>query len=918
MPNAKHVHRALSAVALAMLSALPSACNHTPPPPPLVTDRLPTGKQIMEDPQGIPVDSLPVNMVLSPDGKFLISSASGFREALHSIRMADFTDQCELIQARTKTKSAGLYYGLVFGADGMLYVAQGAADTIAIIELDPDGKLHARGKLTARKGDFPSGLAADAHNHLFVANNNPSELPIPFFHPCSMSIYDIQTEEEIGRYEFTSHNNTPNFPLAITATSDGKKVYVASERDAAVYVLDASDPAHPKLAQTLPTGAHPDALLLNKSQNRLFVANAHSDTVSIVDTATDKIISTILLRPEVARDVPGATPTGLALSPDEKWLYVTLGDMNAVAVVDVKDNELEAYMPTGWYPMAAVVSPDGKHLMVANAKGSVQMNPNPKYTKEEERQNYILNILEGTISRFPTPAKQEFKELTDKAMKNAQLLNRPPLDHNPLAGIGIKSGNIQHVIYIVKENRTYDQILADMKEGNGDESLLLFGKDVTPNQHALSERFVLFDNFYDCGEVSGDGWAWSTQGMANEYVIRNVPYGYSNRGRKFDYEGVVDEYPTGGFPAKSPEGKRLSDDPRFKEGAPPIPDVAEAPGGHIWDLARKAGLSYRNYGFFLSHEIHKDNLKTGPIVIPDNYPSAVGLQPGGRDLEGISDLDFRRFDLDYPDSEAGQILKARTADPNFLWRRKTFGKAKSQSRFAEWKREFELMLSKDPSGRSVPAFQTIRFCTDHTGGLSALRHSPRGMVADNDFAVGQLVDAISHSPIWKSTAIFVIEDDAQGGPDHIDGHRSTCFVISPWIKKKSVDHSFNNTASVLRTMELLLGLPPMCQYDALAKPIMDWDITPSNDQPYEAILPRESYMKEINPKPSTTAPVEPVSPEQALRNLSDKMDFEHADAAPADILNDIIWKSVKGVGSTMPKSPGGPFVQPGAKHDDDD
>lgn len=908
-------HRAAGRTFLSLvLIAIPAACNHTPVDN---EPRLSTGKQIVEDEHAIPVDTFPANIAIAPNGKFAITSTTGYRQAMHSIRLSDFKDVCELEYSRTRLKSAGLYYGLAFGADGVLYAAQGAADRISVIEIREDGRLRNRNYIATKKGDFPSGLATDSKKHLYVANNDPSAFKVIFDHPGSVAIYDTESEEEIGRYEFKeSHNGTPNYPLALAARSDGSKLYVASERDAAVYVLNTTDPAHPKLAGQIETGSHPDALLFNKAQSRLFVANASSDTVSIVDTGTDKVLSTILLRPEVAKDVAGATPTGLALSPDEKWLYVTLGDMNAVAVVDVKDAELEAYIPAGWYPTAVGIDPDGKHLLVVNGKGSQMRNPNPGYDSHTNKQEYVWNIIEGTVSRVPIPAKANFKALTDEALKKNRILTSPPSAQNPLASIGVASGKIKHVVYIVKENRTYDQVLGDMREGNGDDSLTIFGREVTPNQHALAERFVLMDNFYDCGEVSGDGWAWSTQATANEYVARNIPYSYSNRGRTFDYEGVVGDYPAGGFPAKGPDGKPLSDDPRYKNGAPAIPDVAEAPGGHIWDLVNKAGLSFRNYGFFLSHVIHKNNATTGPIIIPDNYPASVGLQPGGHDLEGKSDVDFRRFDMDYPDSEAPLHLYEQTKDPKFLFKKTGFGKYHAPSRFSEWKREFDLMLKKDPTGNSVPNFMTIRFCTDHTAGLSSLKHAPRGMVADDDYCIGQFIETLSHSPIWKSTAVFIIEDDAQNGPDHVDAHRSTCYVISPWIKRHSVDHNFHNTASCLRTMELLLGLPPMCQYDAFAKPIMDWDQMPSNDEPYTAILPNPELFRQINPQ--TKAATQPVSPEADLGRLSDQMDFEHADAAPADLLNQIIWKSIKGIHSELPKSPGGPFVDPKAKHDDDD
>jgi YVTN family beta-propeller protein len=735
---------------------------------------------------------------------------------------------------------------------------------------------------------------------LYISNNDPAAVAGRAYEtPGSIAMYDTPSGSEIGRFSFaSSFGGTPNFPLSIAVPRDGSKAYVGSQRDSVVYVLNTSEPSRSSLVSSIPTGSHPISLLLNKDQSRLFVANAQSDTVSVVDTHSDKIAATVLLRPEIAKDVTGATPNGLALSPDEKRLYVTLGDMNAVAVVDVDDSELLGYLPAGWYPTGVVVSPDNRRLLVANAKGTAIRHPNPPTT--QAHQQSPIRLIEGNVISVAIPSKQELAQQTERVLELNRLTPRQMRRDNPLAGIGLQAGKIKHVIYIVKENRTYDQVLGDLPQGNGDPNRCLFGREVTPNQHALAERFVLLDNFYDCGEVSGDGWPWSTQAQGNEYVIRNVPYSYSSRGRSFDYEGQVDEFPTGGFPAKGPDGKPLSQDPKYQNGAKPVPDVAEAPGGHIWDLVRKHGLSYRNYGFYYSGGVYENK----KLVIPDNYPNSAGCQPGGHDLEGISDVDFRRFDLDYADSEIRMKYFAGTGDPEFLTPRRTFGKHWAASRFSEWYYEFGEMLSKAPDGRAVPNLMTIRLCTDHTMGTNPNHHSPRSMVADNDYSVGQLVEAVSRSPIWKSTAIIVVEDDAQNGPDHIDAHRSTCFVVSPWIKAHSVDHTFQNTVSALRTIELLLGLPPMCQYDATADPILNWTDSPDNAAPYTAQLPDKKVLREINGQKS---PYEPISPEQkAMMDESSRMDFAYADRAPADRLNEIIWKSIKGDESSMPPTPHGP------------
>ena len=510
-----------------------------------------------------------MNLVLTADGKYALTSDMGYYESLWSIRTADgkgishldFSNSTTTApavpggEANTivvppgSTKSNGLYYGIAVGTDNTLYAAQGAHDTVAVLKLDDAGGLTYRDVIKTKRQDFPAGLTLDDHQHLYVVNNASGD-DDPYKLTGSVAIYDVSTKSELGRYTFKeSYGGTSNFPYGIAALRDGSKAYVASERDDAVYVLDTHDASKPTLAAKLSTGAHPVAVILSGDQKQLFVANSLSDTISVIDTASDKIIATILLRPRFARDLPGVTPAALALSPDQKTLYAALADMNAVAVIDVDDNELRGYIPTGWYPTGIGVTPDGKNLLVANAKGTSVRNPNnhPNPHDVKSPSTPILQLLEGNVTaiRIPSSAK-DLEGATQQVLKNNRLdlLEHPTA--NPLADIGLASGKIKHVIYVIKENRTYDQVLGDLPQGNGDPSLTIFGRDITPNLHALAERFVLLDNLYASGEVSGDGWDWSTQGMADAYVVRNIPYNYSHRGRKYDTEGQNNGYPTAG------------------------------------------------------------------------------------------------------------------------------------------------------------------------------------------------------------------------------------------------------------------------------------------------------------------------------------------------------------------------------------
>jgi YVTN family beta-propeller protein len=889
--------------------------------PPLVT-----GRAISPRPRSQQdVGSFPINLVTSPDGRYSLISDIGYREALWSVRTSDgkavsrldfsngrpgaAADDAaatgEAAQAVTP-RSNGLYYGLAVSSDNVIYAAQGAHDSIAVLSLGNDGAIKPGEAISARRGDFPAGMALDDRGRMYVANNGANlNQNNPYKLSGSVAIYDRAAKVELGRYVFSaSYGGTSNFPLGIAALSDGSKAYVAAERDDCVYVLDTRDPSHPGLGATISTGAHPVSVLLSRDQSRAYVANSLGDTISVIDTHSDRVIGTITLRPRLVRDLPGVTPTGLALSPDQKTLYAALSDMNAVAVIDTAAMTLKGYVPAGWYPTSLAVSSDGRRLLVANAKGTKGRLPNAKLDLHgAERPGYVLTLLVGNVIRIKIPTGDDLEEATAQVLKNDRLDALPPAAANPLAAIGLSAGKIKHVIYIIKENRTYDQVLGDLPQGNGDSSQTLFGLGVTPNQHAMAQRFVLLDNLYTCGDVSGDGWVWGTQGMADAYIQRNVPYSYSGRGRKFDSEGQNSGYITGGFPAKDENGKPLAKDPAFKNGAAPIPDVGNT-GRTIWDAAREAGIPIRNYGFFLSFNDHT----SGVTGVPDNYPAAAGLQPPGHDLAGVSDIDFRRFDLDYPDSDAPAIYFKQTGDPKYLFAKAHYGRSKSPSRFAEWNREFQMMLARDATGADVPALMTVRLMMDHTSGAKSGKHSPSSCVADNDFAMGQLVGAVSHSPIWSSTAIFVIEDDAQNGNDHVDCHRTTGYIISPWIKAGSVDHRFYNTDSFLKTIELILGLKPLSQYDAVADSVMDWDSSPDNSAPFDAVIPSKELFSQINPAAKELSVDDPRR-QMAMR--SDAMDLYHPDAAPADELNRIVWQTVKGPTSLMP-------APRGIASDDDD
>ena len=903
---------------------------------------LPNGRQIT--PAGdisSSIGSMPLNIAVSPDGKYAITTSVN---CLSTIRMSDgvVVSVLKFPVLDPTIPNSGLFNGLIFDQsphnDGYtLYAAQGAYGTVAVLTLNNDGTLTRQHTIPTKPipympVDQPAGIAL-ANGIIYMTNYFSVDLRAPHGPASTLSAYRLSDGARLGSYTFMdeAHTNTPSFPVAIVVKTDGSRAYVASQRDGCVYVLDTTDPGNITLVTTIPNLSQPSALLFNKAQTTLYVANADSDTVSVIDVTgkTSKVKATILLRPTDISNLPGVSPSGLALSPDEKLLYTSLGDFNAVGVIDAKKNQLKGYIPAGWYPTALAASPDGKALLVVNGWGTTAMNPNPGFDylhpdcvgidfkstppswSGQPGPGYILTSVPGNVCRIATKqALADIDKSTIQVIRNNQ--NTPAMDRSAnkaLEEIGIKSGKIKHVIYIIKENRSYDQCLGDLAKGNGDASLAIYGREVTPNQHVLAERFILLDNFYNNAPVSGEGWIWCTQGMANAFTIKTIPYvyqlslpGYTSN---YSYEGQVNGYITGGYPARDQDGNWLSS---THKAAPRIPNVTEAPGGYIWDGVRTAGLSFRNYGFLLSSGFPQNP----PYTIPDNYPAVPGLCPPGHiptpagQVTGASDYDFRKFDFFYADSDAwlkygfdAKSVGLTTGSPAGYYASSNSPITPQPSRFSEWNREFQEMLRQDSSGDSVPAFMTVRFMRNHSMGLNPGAASPRAMIADNDYAVGELVQAVSHSPIWKDTVIFVIEDDAQFGNDHVDAHRSMCFVISPWIKKATVDSHFYDTNSVLKSMELLLGLSPMSQYDHFAAPIMGgWDIAPNNADGYTAILPPKQIIGEVNPSLQSYKSNDPLL---HLAKVSAGLNWSVADSVHCTVLNEILWKTANGADSKMPE-----------------
>ena len=872
----------------ALLPAAQSAQDKANAPFAADTSRLPTGKILSPQGTQVNVGSYPTTLALSPDGKFVAASSLGARTQItilssqtgKIVGQIGFNDNAPPPPGGGRASRESLYMGLLWGktenGSTVLYASRGAEDRVSVLSVDPEGKVtdpetaFADPAPAALKGAYTfAGMGATSDfSKLIVAANTLD----PRTKDLSGTVRVLDATGAAAPVGITA----PGFPLAVAVLTEGPskntKAFVSSEQAGGVSVLDLTQN---KVTAQIATGANPAYVRLNKVQTRLYVSNSGSDTVSVLDTAKNTIVQTILVRPAEARGLPSATPLGLALSPDEKTLYVALADLNAVAVVDVQKGKTTGYIPVGWYPTDVAVSPDGARLFVSNAKGVQVRNPNgkPVPIAGDNRPQYILNIIEGTVSTIDTKT----------ALKNLPQLTRQTLVNNAIhpdllktAQTALRNPGIQHVVYIIKENRTYDQVLGDVKKGNGDPSLVLFGAEVTPNLHALADRFVLLDNFYCCAEVSADGWNWSTSGMASEFVSRNTVYGYTGHPHAYDYEGTNN--------GKAPD--------RFG-----VKDAAAAPGGYLWDKTINAKLPTRNYGFFM------DDLEL-PRATPEEGTTGLQNTSTKTALAGHSDTNFRYYDTQYADSEARQ----KHGIPNFPKQLATYGKNKAPSRFTEWKTEFDGYVKN----KNLPRFSMVRFGNDHTAGTAAGMPTPRAMVADNDYAVGQLVDAISHSPYWNTTAIFIVEDDAQNGYDHIDAHRSIAFVISPFVPKNTVDHRFYNTDSTLRTMELLLGVSPMNLYDAIAPPLAVFGAKPENNAPYNAILPTKSVLSELNKRTAYRA------------DFSKKIARFREESEVDEELNDILWHSIKGRNIPAPARRYGlsvappPGVAPAKPREDDD
>jgi YVTN family beta-propeller protein len=768
---------------------------------------LPNGWSLTPVGNSISLDDLPLNLVVSPSQKMMAVTNNG--QSTQTITLIDVVTEKVLDNVVIKKS----WVGLAFSDDEKFLYASGGNDNLIAIYKIQSGKLIADGEIVLgepfpQAKISPGGLCVDSkNNRLYVVAKDSKSLFV-----CALKERKVIKEERLEAEPYTCQLSPTSGELFISIWGGSKVITY--------------DVIKEKITSEVITNSHPNDLLFTRDGKYLFVPNGNDNTVSVIETTSKKLIEHITA--SLYPDSPiGSTPNGVALSPDEKTLYVANADNNCLAVFDISvkgQSRSRGFIPTGWYPTS--VKTIGDKIYVTNGKG-FSSKPNPKGPNplasrkvQEKGANaeankavveYIGGLFKGTLSIIDSPDKETLATYSHVVFLNTPYSKQK--QQNPEGEVGNpipqKSGDtspIKYVFYIIKENRTYDQVLGDVKEGNGDSSLCIFPERITPNQHKLVKEFVLLDNFYVDAEVSADGHNWSTAAYANDYVEKNWVTSYGGRGGSYDYEGSREiAYPKNGF---------------------------------IWDFCKRANLTFRTYGEFAGDG------KAGYPGVENNFCKA-----------------YRGYDLKFKDVE----------------------------RELQWEHDFDSLLAID----RVPQFNSIRLGNDHTSGSRVGAYSVEAAVADNDLAVGRLIEHLSKSKIWNQSVVFILEDDAQNGSDHVDAHRSTAYVVGPYVKRQFIDHTMYSTSGMLRTIELILGLPAMSQYDAGATPMFRCFTSQLNTTAFQSVKSNVDI---------ETRNVAFINPKNLL------FDLDHVDAVPDLALNEDIWMALRGKNSIMPPPKRSAFV----------
>jgi YVTN family beta-propeller protein len=901
-----------------------------------------------------------VTTLLSPDGTALLVLSSGYNTGFFTtsgqpimytvpdpltgrassvttanaqwIFVYDVTGAVPVLRARLNVPNT--YCGLAWSHDGRHFFVSGGADdrvyqftatgsatltaAAQTFRLDtPDFILHHNSAATAPIPNYDGGLlngtiaggAAGQAQYLtygfgaiaagVATSRDDRTMFVANLQNDSMSVVDTRSRKVLRDIHFFRPGGrfaVGEYPFWISvlpnSTGAASKVYVSSLRDGQVLRVDPTSGAF----RSIDVGGEPNTMLLSHDQTRLYVANGDDDSIDVIDTTRDTLVGKISVsRP--AYPFKGANPNGLTFSPDGRTLYVTLGGENALAVVDVATGSVRGRIPTGWEPSSVAVSRDGERLYVVNTRANA--GPSNYFVDQQDDpipqplgfQGYVYALEKAGLLSLPVPGAGALTTLSALVDQNNGF--GPRTTTETMAYLHTK---IHHVIYVMRENRSYDQILGDLGEGNGAPALTEFPWPVTPNAHLLATQFADLDNFYDSGDVSGDGWNWTMQGHANDYTDKSVPVSYGNGGFTFDWNGSprnlnVSE-PEFGRPTINGERTTTLLDPsgssNIEPGSKDITasegDSDDRPGvygGYLWDTVIRAGLTHRHYGAY-ADEIYY-NIGS-PLYLPidrtayrDGTVQEVALRPS---LHGRIDPYYRGWDLNTPDVY----------------------------RYEEWKREFDGYVSKG----DLPNFEVVTLMMDHFGNFSsnvAGEATANTQIADNDYSLGKLVDAVSHSPYWADTAIFVIEDDSQDGPDHVDSHRSVGFVISAYTKRHRVVSTAYDTVSMVRTIEELLGVAPLGMNDANAAPMDDAFVRVPDTTAYDAVIPGNLCKPPVSPtlvpdcgNPNavkTTALPERHTPAWWTAQTK-AFDFRGPDRVNTKQFNRVLWRGQMGEARAFP------------------
>jgi DNA-binding beta-propeller fold protein YncE len=863
-----------------------------------------------------------VTTTVSPDGKTLLVLTSGYNywadADSNTLAFDEYVFVYDISSGRPAQtqviKVPNTYMGIAWNPKGdEFYVSGGINDNVHVFRKDggnwvesgdPIALGHADGVGLDTQGVGSIGwlktppLAAG-----LAVNRSGDRLLVANMENDSVSLVDLVNRSVLAELDLRPGKHDPaksgvpggEFPYWAAFKGDGK-VYVSSLRDREIVVLKV-DGDYLSIAKRIPLKGNPGRLLLDKAQRRLFVAVDNSDTVAVIDTRADRITRELDVNSRIPMHAgkyrhTGSHPNSLALSPDESALYVTLGGINAVAVVDLGRGGrhvaegrggVAGLIPAGWYPHSVSLSADGRQLYVINGLSSAGPNPegcrsntasSPACKDGVNTNQYVLQMRLGGLLSLPVPSARELAGLTRQVLHNNSALDKGTPNSREL--MAFLRSRIKHVIYIVKENRTYDQVLGDLEKGNGDPALTLFPEPVSPNHHALARNFVTLDNTYCSGAVSGDGWVWSTAGRSSDFTEKTITVNYAGRGLSYDYEGMNRNINV----AQDTVAERQAANPFVADDADILPgnaDTAALDGpdgeegkGYLWDAVLKAGLTVRNYAFFGDWILNylPEGQGLPPLL---REPSQSGTQvfyPAATGLKEVSSPYYREYDMLLPD----------------FWR------------FKEWEREYDRFAGDG----KMPNLMLVELPHDHFGSFGGALdgvNTPETQMADNDYALGMIVEKVAKGPYKDSTLIFVIEDDTQDGPDHVDAQRTIAYVIGPYVKQGAVVSEPYTTVSMLRTIVDVLGAEPMGLQVALAEPMFQVFSRSAADWDYTAIVP-EILRTTALPLPPAGATASPSArPKHDARYWADRtadLDFKRADNLDAAKFNRVLWEGLKG------------------------